>query len=139
MHQHGRPRGLEAIYALFDDIAATDNSLIIMVSLIGYISRLQQVPEKTGLKPGEIEALFPELPTTQLLVPMELEAQLALHIKQAKEKEEIPVAMESASLISSLSSLFYGMPLIVNMQQKTDLEKAYREALDIIFKKRQDG
>jgi len=139
MHQHGRPRGLEGIYSLFEDIAATDNSLVIMVSLISYISKLQQVPEKTKLTGGEIYALFPELPAAQLLIPMELEAQLELHIKQANEKEEIPTSMESEALVSSLSSLFYGMPLIVYMKQENDLKKAYSQALDIIFKKRQDG
>ena len=131
LRREGFQRGLAGIYAIFRDIADTDNAVGIMVALISFIASQRERPAAVRLEKYEKEAIMQG--GIQDENEEELEAQMIRMIREAIEDGEIRDDVRIEDLIKVLSGIFYGVPLITHMTRGTDLYGEYQCALAYVL------
>jgi hypothetical protein len=132
LEKEGRKRGLEGIYEIFRDIAETENSLCIMISLVSFISNCIEPPKKIILSQSE-KYIISQSEEYLKYEAKEIDQQLFIHLNEAVSDEKIKAGIEFFEIITILSDIFYGVPIVSHMCRSGDLYGDYRIALDRIF------
>ncbi len=130
--ESGMKKGVAAIYLIFKDIALTDNSLNIMISLISFLSNLKKVPNQIKLDSyDKVEILKNE--DYRIVDVEELEMQLLRHLKEAVADNEIHRSTDLLRTVKIIAGIFYGVPLVSHMGFSKDLYGDYTDSLDLLF------
>lgn len=125
----GRKEGIDAIYTMFEDIAATPNVVAVLNTQAVFISRSKVKPEPIILTPCERWLINSDVTPTN---PLGLTEQFLRHLQQAIEDGSMTDTKDLNDYIMLLSSLFYGGSLISHATG-TPLKEHYLRSLDIIF------
>ena len=131
LEREGAQRGLAGIYAIFRDIAQTDNVLGIMTSFISFIAKQREKPDAIVLETFDKEIILQDKVSIQEYD--DLDAQLFRLIREAVEDGEICKDISVEDLHRVLSGLFYGVPLITHAMAGSDLFGDYQNALNYVF------
>jgi len=125
-------KGLTAIYSIFEDIAMTENSLGIMVSLVSFFSNLKKQPRPMKLATYDKRAILKNDMYSEVEVE-EFESQMLRHLKEAIAAGEIDRSVDLLRTIKVIAGVFYGVPLISQMSFSNDFYGDYKDSLDLIF------
>ena len=125
-------KGLTAIYSIFEDIAKTENALVIMVSLVSFFSNLKKRPRPIKLETYDKRAILENDMYSDVDVE-EFESQMLRHLKEAIADGEIDRSVDLLRTIKVIAGVFYGVPLISHMSSSNDFFGDYKDSLDLIF------
>ncbi len=131
LKREGFQRGLSGLYAIFDDIAKTDNALGIMIAFVSFIASQREKPASIKLEPSDKELVVPGY--IQDETEEDLDQQMARLVREAIVDGEIRDDARIDELIKVLSGIFYGVPLITHATSGDDLGGDYLSSLHFVF------
>lgn len=131
IYNEGRKRGLEGIYAVFNDISVTANVIAILNTQAVFISRCKVRPDPIILTPCERWLIDNEHSPKS---PLGLSEQFNLHLQEAIEDGYIPEDISITDCTMLLSSLFYGGSLMAHATGMP-IKEHYQHSLKIIFRR----
>lgn len=132
LKKEGYNRGLSGIYAIFEDIAATDNAVDIMTALIAFIATQREKPEAIKLEKYDKEAIIQE--NIQEEDYEDLNEHMIRLLYEAIEDGELSPDIFIEEIMKVISGVFYGVPLITHAASGVNLYDDYRCSLNYIFK-----
>ena len=126
--------GLAVVQALFERAAqqfqaapGTTGELIAWQARM----RTRQAPQPLG--PNERRLAFPGLPGIDGMVDQGLEQVLVASVQRAIDRQELPRNMHLPTVVVSLVSIFYGVPLTLRLSNPGGIGAMYRQQLMILW------
>jgi type II secretory pathway component PulL len=126
---NSRQNGLKGLYAIFEDLAKTDNAQKVMNTIINYITKLDEPPKRLFLSDCEKWLLNNEYSVK----PLSLTEQIQRHLGEAFDHGEIEDSNIDA-LVHLISTIYYGSSVMTHLTGM-NLADYYKSNLDIIFRK----
>jgi len=128
--------GLKAIEEVFDYTAriSEKDPRILGEIIAAQARRYQHGPVVvTSLTKAEKKIRFPDLDESTEVAEMGLPSVLSLFLKQAIRNGELAKRTNINDLVLALSAIFFGVPVAVGAEKRSNLRAHYRKQLQIIW------
>lgn len=126
--------GLPVIQAVFDRTAKQiQDQPRLMGELIAWQARLREKPELPPVTLAERQMAFPDLPGIEDLPETGVEALLASSLQKAIDRNDLPANTPINTVMVTLLSIFYGVPLALRLANPSAIGNMYRQQLTLLW------
>ncbi|MCP4323576.1 MAG: TetR/AcrR family transcriptional regulator [Psychromonas sp.] len=124
--------GLVAIDTLFNltaQICASQPQL--MAEIVAFQAKSLKIIKVTPLSKADKLVAYPNYQGIDTMVVEDLPALLSINIQQAIDAKELPLNSDISTLIVSLSSIFFSIPIMFNQSPLAEIQAAYQQQLSL--------
>lgn len=126
--------GLSVIHAVFDRTAQQIREQPkLMGELIAWQARLREKPELPPVTLAERQLAFPDLTGIEEMPETGIEALLAANLQKAVDQNELPANTPINTVMVTLLSVFYGVPLALRLSNPSAIGNMYRQQLTLLW------
>jgi len=126
--------GLPVIQAVFDRTAKQiQDQPKLMGELIAWQARLREKPELPPVTLAEQQLAFPELSGVEDTPETGIEALLAANLQKAIDRNDLPANTPINTIMVTLISIFYGVPLALRLANPSAIGNMYRQQLTLLW------
>lgn len=105
----------------------------VMAEVIAFQARMAEAPRPRELTRAERILAFPDRPGIEAIEVLGIEEVLRPYVRQAIAGGALSCALEPRTVMLSLASVFFGVPLLVGPRSPRTIEKAYLQQLEIVW------
>lgn len=127
-------RGVEAIHNLFMNVAdEIQEKPGLMLSLIAFMANSKLPPSPIQISRVERQILYPENDELLSVEIPSIQKMFLQHTREAIEDNELDNSIDENDLVEMLTTIFYGVPLVLHINLKKNLHNAFMRHLQSLF------
>ncbi|MGF1722504.1 TetR/AcrR family transcriptional regulator [Vibrio kyushuensis] len=126
--------GLNAIRHLFNQTAGLCVSHSnLLTEIISLQVKTKKIVNKNPLTAADKLVSFPNLCGIESVVVQDLKDILSIYVKQATDNQELPKSSNVTTLITSLSAIFFTVPILFNQCSEEAIKEAFDNQLNLFM------
>ena len=105
-----------------------------MGEMIAYQARLRDWPQPVEIGVPERLQAFPDMDGIEEIPAEGLDSVLAGHIGIAIDRGQLPQGTDREATVLALSSLFYGVPMLMRLYDPERIAEVYQKELQLLWR-----